>query len=206
MTGSIEFYFDFSSPYSYFASHKVEILADKHGREVAWKPVMIGAAFKQTGALPLTETPLKGEYAKHDWQRLARFMEVPWTLPEPFPIAALAPSRAFYWLADKNPGQARLFARTAFAAYYGEGRDISSADVVADLAAPLHVERSELLAAIEEPAIKERLKRETEQAVHRGVFGAPFIFIDGEPFWGSDRMWMIDKYMETPGLFKISDT
>lgn len=199
MTGSIEFYFDFSSPYSYFASHKIDALADRHERDVAWKPVMIGAAFKQTGARPLTETPMKGEYAKHDWQRLARFMEIPWTLPEPFPIAALAPSRAFYWLADKDPGQARLFARTAFAAYYGEGRNISRPDVVADLAAPLHVDGEELLAAIKEPEIKARLRQETELAIARGVFGAPFIFIDNEPFWGSDRMWMIDKWLDRGG-------
>ncbi len=199
MTGSIEFYFDFSSPYSYFASYKIDVLAGRHQLDVAWKPVMIGAAFKRTGARPLTETPLKGEYAKHDWQRLARFMEVPWTLPEPFPIAALAPSRAFYWLAGKDPELARLFAHTAFAAYYGENRDISRPDVVADLAAVLHVDREELLAALKEPTIKARLRQETEQAIARGVFGAPFIFIDGEPFWGSDRMWMIDKWLERGG-------
>ncbi len=74
MTDTIEFYFDFSLPYGYFASVQVDGLAAKFGRTVAWKPIMIGAAFKETGSRPLIEQPIKGDYCRHDWQRLPRLL------------------------------------------------------------------------------------------------------------------------------------
>lgn len=199
MTKTIEFYFDFSSPYGYFASHAIDDLAAKYGREVVWKPIMLGPVLKQTGGLPAVAQPIKGEYCVHDWERLGRFMEVPWVMPDPFPIATLAAARAFYWLDDRDRAQARLFAKTAFAAYFGEGRDITPAETVADLAEPLHVDRDALLAAVQDPAIKERLKRETSEAMERGVFGSPFIFVDGEGFWGSDRLWMVKRWLKRGG-------
>ena len=69
----IDFYFDFSSPYGYFASQKIEALAEKHGRTVDWHPMLLGVVFKQTGAAPLTEIPVKGPYSKRDFARSARF-------------------------------------------------------------------------------------------------------------------------------------
>ncbi len=199
MSEAIEFYFDFSSPYGYFASHKIDELAGRFGRQVKWKPVMIGAAFKKTGTEPLIKQPMKGEYSERDWRRLGRYMEVPWTLPDPFPISALAASRAFYWIEDRDTEQARRFAKSAYGAYFGEGRDISVPQTVADIAAALDVGRDQLLAALERPAVKARLKKETGEAIDRGVFGSPFIFVDGEPFWGSDRLWMVKKWLERGG-------
>ena len=85
MAGVIEFYFDFSSPYGYFALVQVDDPAAEFGRTVTWKPIMIGAAFKESGNSPLIEQPLKGDYSRLDWQRIARLLNVPWVLPEPFP-------------------------------------------------------------------------------------------------------------------------
>ena len=87
MTKAIEFYFDFSSPYGYFASHAIDDLAAKYGREVVWKPIMLGPVLKRTGGLPAVAQPIKGESCVHDWDRLGRFLEVPWVLPDPFPPA-----------------------------------------------------------------------------------------------------------------------
>ena len=91
-TNSLEFFFDFSSPYSYFASLKVDPMAEKEGRSAVWKPVLIGAAFKQTGGRPLADVPIKGDYARHDWERMARFQDAPWQLPDPFPIEVVVHS------------------------------------------------------------------------------------------------------------------
>lgn len=195
MTDTIEFYFDFSSPYGYFASHRIDDLAGKFGREAIWKPVMLGAIMKETGNRPLGHQPVKGDYARHDWERLGRQMQVPWVLPDPFPIPTLAAARAFYWLDDRDRDQARLFAKAAFATYFGEGRDITAAETVADVAAPLYVDRDELLAAVQQPEIKERVKRETADALAKGVFGSPYFIVDGEGFWGCDRLWMIRKWL-----------
>ena len=199
MTGVIEFYFDFSSPYGYFASVQVDDLAAEFGRTVAWKPIMIGAAFKESGNSPLIEQPLKGDYSRHDWQRLARLLDVPWVLPEPFPIATLAAARAFWWLAERDAALARRFAHAAFHAYFAERRDISAAETVAEVAATLDIDGPALLAAVQDPAIKERLKRETDEAIERGVFGSPFVFVDGEGFWGADRLWMVKRWLERGG-------
>jgi len=199
MSDPIRFYFDFSSPYGYFAALKIDELAAGFGREVAWHPMMLGAAMKVTGSKPLAEIAIKGDYCKHDWDRLARFMEVPWTMPENFPIATLAASRAFYWLADDDPDLAKRLALAAYDAYFGQGRDITEAETVAEIAEPLGIDREALLAAVQDPAIKQRLKDETTAAIDAGVFGSPFVIVDGEPFWGADRFWMIKRWLKSGG-------
>ncbi len=195
MSDPIEFFFDFSSPYAYFATFRLEELSRAVGREVHWKPIMIGAAFKETGNQPLIHQPLKGDYVRHDWARQAGRMGVPWVLPDPFPIAALAPSRAFYWFDERGPEQAKTFAAAAFHAYFGEGKDISAPDALTGAIEAAGGEAGEVIAAIQQPALKEHLKQETMAAIGRGVCGSPFFIVDGEPFWGSDRLWMIKKWI-----------
>jgi 2-hydroxychromene-2-carboxylate isomerase len=199
MSEPIQFYFDFSSPYGYFAALKIDSLAAGFERQVRWRPMMLGAAMKVTGAKPIAEIELKGDYCKRDWDRLARYMEVPWTLPDPFPIATLAAARAFYWLDDDDPALAKRFAQAAYHTYFGEGRDITDPETVAGFAEPLGIDRDALLTAVRDPAIKQRLKDETAEAIGNGVFGSPFIVIDGEPFWGADRLWMIRRWLKSGG-------
>ena len=199
MANPIDFYFDFSSPYGYFASSRIDELAAKYGREVVWRPVLLGAVFKITGQQPLPTIPLKGSYAKHDLVRSARLFGVPFKIHTRFPIAGQAPSRAFYWLNDKDPASARKLARALYHAYFAEDRDISSPEVTANVAAKLGVDRAALLAALADPAVKERLKTEVDAAIERGVFGSPYVVIDGEPFWGSDRIDQIEKWLATGG-------
>jgi 2-hydroxychromene-2-carboxylate isomerase len=196
MTKTIEFYFDFSSPYGYFASFKVDNLAKKFNRIAVWKPILIGAAFRQTGAKPLADIPLKGAYCRMDWQRMSDSMQVPWSLPDPFPIAATAPSRVFYWLSDQDSDQAKQYAQEVYRAYFAEGRNIADPEIAADIASEVGADRNEVGKSLETDALKERFKRETNAAIERGVFGSPFIFVDGEGFWGSDRMWMIKKKLQ----------
>lgn len=196
----LEFYFDFSSPYGYFAAAKIDDLAAGGDRGVIWRPILLGVVFQTTGAVPLTHmAEPKASYFKHDWERLGRQMDVPFKLPSRFPIPTQAAARAFYWLDDKNPELARLFAKAAFHAFFAEDIDISNPETVADIAAGLHVKKEELLAAIADPKIKQRLKDENEAAIEKGVFGSPFIFVDGEGFWGCDRMWMVKKWMKGIG-------
>ncbi len=196
MTKIIEFYFDFSSPYGYFASFKIDSLAKKFDRLAVWKPILIGAAFGQTGAKPLIDVPIKGDYCRHDWQRMSEHMDVPWVLPDPFPIAAVAPGRVFYWLSDQDSALAKSYANAIYAAYFSEGRNISDSAIAADIASELGVERKTVLAALQDGAVKERFKMETNTAIKQGVFGSPFIVVDGEGFWGSDRMWMVKKKLQ----------
>jgi 2-hydroxychromene-2-carboxylate isomerase len=194
----IDFYFDFSSPYGYFASMKIDELAARHGRSVVWRPMLLGAVFKITGQQPLATVPLKNTYMAHDLARTAKLLRIPFKLPTKFPAGMQAPARAFYWVADRDRDLAKKLAKALFHAYFAEDRDISNPDVTGNVAAKLGVEKAELLQALNDPAVKERLRTEVDAAIERGVFGSPYIVVDGEPFWGSDRLDQVEQWLQKP--------
>jgi len=195
----IDFYFEFSSPYGYIASNLVDDLEKRTGRAVTWRPMLLGPVFKITGQPPLVDIPIKGEYAKRDFPRTARLHQVAYNHPAKFPIGTVAALRAFYWQSDRDPMQARALAKALYKAYFVEGVDISAPAAVVDIAASAGVDRASLMAALEDPAIKERAKREVDSAVAAGVFGSPFFIVDGEPFWGCDRMPMLEDWIRRGG-------
>jgi 2-hydroxychromene-2-carboxylate isomerase len=199
MPEPIEFYFEFASPYGYLASQRVDRIGARHGREVRWHPMMLGAAFKLTGAQPLIDTPMKGEYMMCDLPRFARLLDVPFKAPPVMPANSLAASRACVWLEENDPDLAKRLAKAIFAAHWGEGRDISEPEQVTDIAQRIGIERARLLEAVADPTIKQRLKDRTEAAIGRGVFGSPFIFIDDEPFWGADRLDQVEAWLARGG-------
>lgn len=195
MPAPIDFYFDFSSPYGYLAAEVIDTIADKHGRAVLWHPILLGVAFKAMGAQPLPNVPLKGEYVERDVARSARFLGLPFKAPTHFPVPSQHAARAFLWLNDRNTELARNFARTVYRAYFVEDRNISEPDVVLDIAAALGADRAELSAAIVSGALKERFKAEVDVAIARGVFGSPFFIVEGEPFWGVDRLPQLERWL-----------
>ncbi len=197
----IEFYFDFASPFAYLAAQKVEDLGERFDYDVIWKPMLVSAAFKETGGQPLTSVPLKGEYSIHDMQRMARYMKIPFKLPDPFPIMTTAAARVFYWMEASEHSQehAATFAKNALKAYFAENRNIGDHEVLRQLVKDCGVDPDEAIAAINDEKFKNMLRTITEDAVSRGVFGSPFFFVNGEPFWGSDRIWMMKKWIEEGG-------
>jgi 2-hydroxychromene-2-carboxylate isomerase len=196
----IEFWFDFSSPYGYIASQKIDAIAARHGRAVRWKPWLIGALFKQLGYMPLEQQPGKKAYMLRDLPRHARAEGVALSFPSSFPEALIAAARAVYWLEEKKGVEAAgAFAKRAYVAYWAEGQKLSDAAVVARLASAFGVGEDETLAALNDPAVKDRLKRETDAAIAAGIFGSPFIVVDGEPFWGSDRLGEVERWLATGG-------
>jgi 2-hydroxychromene-2-carboxylate isomerase len=200
MPAPIEFYFDFSSPYGYLASEKIEALAAKHGREVSWHPVLLGVVFKQTGAVPLLQIPLKGEYSQRDMHRSARFHGVDrFRVPTRFPIPSQAAARIVLWAAQRDPALAARVIHALYRAYFVDDRDISSPEVAVSVAASCGLDAAEARAAIEDPSIKDALKRANEQAIAKGVFGSPYIIVDGEPFWGLDHLDQVERWLATGG-------
>jgi 2-hydroxychromene-2-carboxylate isomerase len=195
MSHAIEFYFDFSSPYSYLASEWIEDLASRHGRAVDYRPVLLGAAFKATQQQVLVKVPLKGDYSRRDFARSARFQGLPFVVPEPFPIGTLAAARTFLWLKDARRPEALPFLHAAFRTYFVRGRDISQDPVLHDLWRECGLDPDAVKEAISQPALKEKLKALGDESLARGVFGAPFIFVDGEPFWGNDRLPQIERWL-----------
>lgn len=201
MAAPIDFYFDFSSPYGYLAAQKIEALAEKHGRAVDWHPVLLGVIFKQTGMAPLTMVPLKGEYSRRDFERSARFHGIAgFRMPPKFPIATQAPARIVLWLKVRDPALATRVIKALYRAFFTAGVDISDPDAAASVAAREGVDGAVARAAVDDPAIKDALRREVELAIARGVFGSPFIVVDGEPFWGLDRFDQVDRWLATGGF------
>ena len=199
MKAPIEFYFDFSSPYGYVASEKIEALAAKHGRGIAWHPMLLGVVFKQTGAMPLTQVPLKGDYSRRDMARTARFHGVGFRLPSTFPIATQAPARILLWARERDAALAPKIVHALYRAFFVDDIDISNADAAATVAASCGADAASARAAVDDPSVKEALKRENGQAMDRGVFGSPFMIVDDEPFWGVDHLDQVDRWLATGG-------
>ncbi|WP_300454836.1 2-hydroxychromene-2-carboxylate isomerase [Accumulibacter sp.] len=200
MSQPIDFYFDFSSPYGYLASETIDDLAARHGRQVSWRPILLGAVFRQTGGVPLTMVPLKGEYSLRDFSRSARFLNLPYIHPPTFPLNTIQAARSFYCLHDQSDEMARAFAHSIYRAFFRDGRDVSDIDIVLELAVRHGADRAALAAALDGPALKERLKAECDEAIGKGVFGSPYVIVDGEPFFGVDRLPQIERWLASGGF------
>ncbi|MDE0049747.1 MAG: 2-hydroxychromene-2-carboxylate isomerase [Rhodospirillales bacterium] len=199
MSDSLDFYFDFSSPYGYLAAERIDGLAAKHGRAVTWRPMLLGAVFQKIGGSPLVDQPMKGPYSRHDMLRSARLHGIAFNVPDNFPVNSIAACRAYYWLADGDPATARDFALALYRGYFVENRDLSQPETVVQAAQAQGVDADALVAAVQDQAVKDRLRAENDAAIERGVFGSPTVFVGDEMFWGHDRLDMIDRWLETGG-------
>lgn len=185
MGKKVEFFFDVVSPYSYVAAIQVSrspLLAD-----VEWRPFLLGGVFKATGNHPPIAVPAKGQYMAQDLQRLFAYYDMPYRFPSEFPASSLTAMRA---LCAADAAQVPALALKLFAAYWGENRNISEQEVLLDILGP------ELLARAGDDAVKERLKASTEEAVQRGAFGAPTIFIGADMYFGEDRVFLVEHALK----------
>ena len=199
MTDAIDFYFDFSSPYGYLGAERIDAIAAKHGRAVTWRPFLLGAVFKAIGGSPLVDQPMKGPYSRHDMARSARLHGIAYTVPDPFPVNSIAACRAYYWLADSDSAKAHDLALALYRGYFAHNRDLSRPETVVETAQELGVDGDALVAALQDQAVKDRLRSENDAALERGVFGSPTVFVGDEMFWGHDRLDHIDRWLETGG-------
>lgn len=195
MSAPIEFWFDFSSSFGYLASTRIEALAAKYGRTTIWRPFLLGAVYKFNGVVPTPNVPLKGDYARIDMLRTGRFHGIPIRVPSNFPIGSVGAARAFYWADAQDPARAKLLAAALYQAYFADDVDISNAENVVKIAAQCGFDATATAAGMQDAAVKERTKHEVDAAIAKGVFGSPYVIIDGEPFWGMDRLDQAEKWL-----------
>ena len=201
MSEPIDFWFDFSSPYGYLMSECIDDLAARFGRKVRWHPILLGVVFKATASAPLTlQHPARAAYALCDFERSARFMGIPYRHPTKFPLPTQNAARAYYWLHGQDCALARRFAHAVYRALFVDDRDISAPETVLEIAANLGVDPNRLGAALQSPEIKDRLREEVDTAMKMGVFGSPHVIIDGEAFFGADRLPQIERWLQTGGF------
>ncbi len=193
---TIDFYFDFSSPYSYIASEWVEALAARHGRTVSWRAILLGATFQAAELKSPVSHPLKREYSLLDFERSARFAGVPLKMPQKFPIATQNAARIFWWLNSSDEPRAIAWARHCLRAYFARGVDLSDPAALRSLCEEFGLDAAQAMDVCGDAQWKARLKAANDAAIALGVFGAPFFIIDGEPFWGNDRRVQIERWLE----------
>ncbi|MCE9580275.1 MAG: DsbA family protein [Deltaproteobacteria bacterium] len=187
---TIDFWFDLASPFAYLGATQIEQVAAAAGARVHWRPILLGGLFRAIGTpdVPLFAMPeAKRRYAGGELDRFARWWGVPFTFPTRFPMRTVAAQRVLAAAPDDVRG---ALARALFRAYWVEDRDISRADVIAEVCAAAG--HAALAARADDPAAKQALIDETSAAQQAGVFGVPTCTIptDGAPllFWGQDRL------------------
>lgn len=203
MSKTIDFYFDYSSPYGFLASERIESIATETNHTVVWRPILLGAVFKVTGQKPLTEAPLKGEYSIMDFTRSAREQKLNYSHPEKFPIGAVAACRATLWLRENEDASLQAmtanFTHEVYRAYFVDNKDITNPEIIAEIAASMGIDVPTMASALTEQSIKDLLRKEVESAIANGVFGSPIMIVDGEKFWGNDRLDQMQRWLQSGG-------
>lgn len=197
MPATIDFYFDFSSSYSYVALPGIAKLADEHDVTVNWKPILLGVIFQALNHAPPGPDTVKMRYAMRDLERCAEIGGLPpFHWPSPFPFNAITASRVFWYLAESDRDKAVKWAQAVFHASFAEGRDCSNPEVLAAVAEGLGHDATQLLEATGDDGVKAKLKEVTGEAMERGVFGAPTFVVGDEMFWGGDRLSHLAHYIK----------
>jgi len=192
----IDFWFDFSSPYSYIANEWIDALAARHGRTVRRHAMLLGATFQVAALKSPVSYPLKREYSLRDFVRSARFEGLPLRLPDAFPLPTQNAARVFWWQHDTvSPQAAADWSRAVFRAVFTRGVPVQEPAALKALAAESGLDADAAEAVWNDPAWKARLKAACDAAVAAGMFGAPWIVVDGEPFWGNDRRAQIERWL-----------
>ncbi len=197
MSKRIDFYFDFTSPYGYFASTHVNELADKYDHQVDWHPY-VGEEFKPSNSgTGLSQIPAKLKYQKRDIIRTAQFENIPYNEPSVTTLDARYAARAVLWV-ESTYGEARgiELAQAILRAYHVEDKNISDTQTITAIAQSIGLNAEEVLAGISNASTREQFRAEVDLATAKGVFGSPFFILDGEPFWGFDRMDQLEAALQ----------
>ncbi len=186
---TVEFYFDFGSPAAYLAWTQLPALCANAGAELIFKPMLLGGVFQATGNRSPVEVPAKGRYVRQDFERHAARYGVPLHFNPHFPINTLVLMRGATAM-QMHDGGARFgdYCHAVFRAMWVDEKDMNDPAVVGQVLQTAGFDAAEFLARVGQQSVKDRLKAVTEEAVARGVFGAPTMFVGTEMFWGQDRL------------------
>lgn len=196
MSHAVEFYFDVGSPAAYLAWTQLPRIVREAGSEIEYRPFLLGGVFQATGNRSPMEVPAKGQYLQDDLQRFARRYGVPFRHNPFFPINTLALMRGALGLQLRDPGRMVPYVDAVYRAIWVDGKNMNDPAVVADVLRQAGFDPEKILALAADPAIKDDLKVVTQEAVARGVFGAPTFFVGEEMFWGQDRLDFVKEALQ----------
>ena len=189
----MELWFDLASNYSYLTLMRIDALAERAGVGVRWEPFLLGPVFEAFGwkSSPFVLQREKGAYVWTDMERQAAKYGLPWRKPTRFPQNTVLPMRVA--LSGRDEPWVRPLCRALSRANFAEDRDISTTEAVTEALESLALPAAAILARAQSPEEKPRLRAQVQRAQSLGIFGAPTFFVDGEMFWGHDRMHQVAR-------------
>ena len=191
MTKTVEFLFDFGSPTSFLAYKQLPKIASRHGARIVWTPILLGGVFKATGNTSPAMVPAKARYMNQDLARFAKRYNVVLNFNTHFPVNTLSLMRGA--AAYQATNQFDLYVNAMFDAMWAHPRNLNDQAEVTHVLHDIGISPDDYLARIERADVKEKLKANTEAAIARGVFGAPTFFVNGDMFFGQDRLDFVEE-------------
>jgi 2-hydroxychromene-2-carboxylate isomerase len=189
---TLEFFFDYASPYSYLASSQVEKIAQQTGASLSWRPFFLGGVFKATGNSSPALVPNKAIYMLQDLLRWTRHYGLPdFTLPDPFPARSITSLRLA--LVAQDEGKLPSFSHLLYQQIFALGKDQAQVAVLTEVIREAGMDPDACIERAGSQEIKDRLRKNTEEAVERGSFGAPTFFVGEQMFIGNDRLGFVER-------------
>ena len=188
----IEFYFDVGSPYSYVGFHRIQHIAAQHQAEIIWKPMLLGGVFKATGNSSPMAVPAKARYSMRDLKRWSELWQIPVQMNPYFPINTLQLMRLITAVQLFQPEEFLNVLTGIFNAMFGQPRNLNDLNELIKLMQELGLDVAQVKSWLEDEKVKSELKVITEEAIARGVFGAPSWFVDDELYWGVDHLHFVE--------------
>jgi 2-hydroxychromene-2-carboxylate isomerase len=199
-TGSaVTWYYDYSSPYTYLASTRIEGLCERYGHGLVWKPILVGGIFNaiNQSVYQARQTPAKASYGAKDVTDWARYYGIPFRFPSIFPVNSVKALRGALMAIDA--GAIAAYSHRVFRAYWVEGRDISDDSVIGGIGREVGLSQEALLAWTRSAPAKQHLHDLTQEAMDRGVFGSPTFFLGEDMYFGNDRLVLLEEALRLRG-------
>ena len=190
---SVEFYFDLGSPYSYLAYYRLLQIAEQQEIQVVYKPILLGGVFKATGNRSPIEIPVKGAYSILDMQRWAEYYQIPMQMNPHFPMNTLTLMRILTGVQLLHLEKFEQVLKLLFDAMFGTPQNLNEPTVLAEVLKPSGFSVEDIMSMVQSDVVKQKLITETEQAILRGIFGAPTFFVGDEMYWGQDRPHFVEQ-------------
>lgn len=191
MSKTVDFYYDYISPASYFALVRLTELCQRTGAIINYKPMLLGGVFKANGNTAPITVPAKWEWIKKDFARQAEYYGIPYQLNPHFIFSTVSAMRGTFWALSE--GRIEEYNRAMYKAAWAEGKDLSSAEVMSEVLSEACFDAAVVMEAMAQPENKQALIKATEEAAERGVFGAPTMFVDDEIYFGQDRLDWVER-------------
>lgn len=192
----VEFYFDLGSPFSYLAFYKLQEITKKYNAVIDYTPILLGGIFKSTGNKSPIEVPAKGIYSMQDLSRWSDYYQIPMQMNPYFPMNTLTLMRILTGVKIYHDEYFEVILTKLFDAIFRKPLNLTDSEVLINLFQGDAIDGQQLLDLSQDPVVKQKLIDETNNAVQRGVFGAPTFFVRENMYWGQDRLHFVERELQ----------